>query len=93
MEVDRVDGQRMLSGYGERLVEPLETDAEFRRPVTRVLKVGVVAGARARIDADPDRRAWARRPYRAIWLMASRLRWMPCVSSTSRSRSETFVPV
>ena len=62
MEVDRVDGQRMLSGYGERLVEPLETDAEFRRPVTRVLKVGVVAGARARIDGSrsPCR---ARRPY------------------------------
>ena len=57
MEVDRVDGQRMLGGRRERLVEPLETDAELRRPVAAVLEVVVVAGARARIDTDPDRRA------------------------------------
>ncbi len=56
MEVDRVDGQRVLGGHGERLVEPLETDTEFRRPVARVLQVHVVAGARSRIDSDPDRR-------------------------------------
>ena len=39
-----------------RVVEPLEADPELRRPVAGVLEVLVVAGARARIDADADRR-------------------------------------
>ena len=38
-------------------------------------------------------RPGARRPSRSTWLTASRLIRIGCASRTSRSRSETFVPV
>ena len=94
VEMDGVDREVVASGRGDRLVEPVQADPELGRSVAGVLEMLVVAGADPRIDADPDRRRrGARRPYRSTWLIASRLRWMPWASRTSRSRSETFVPV
>ena len=78
----------------ERLVEAVLVDAELRRPGAAVGEARVVAGAGAGVDPDPDRRGpGARRPTRSIWLTASRLRWIGSGRITSRSRSETFVPV
>ena len=54
MEVDGVDGEVVACRRGQGLVEPLELDAELRRPVAAVLEVGRVAGAAAGVDADPD---------------------------------------
>ena len=74
--------------------EPVLVDPELRRPVAAVGEARVVAGAGGRVDPEPDRPA--RRPPAdpldladRVEVEVDRLRR----GATSRSRSETFVPV
>ena len=94
VEVQRVHDEPVAADGRDRVVEPVLGDAELGRPLAGVGEVLRVAGAGARVDPDADRSGpGARRPSRSSWLTPSRLIRIGWASRTSRSRSETLVPV
>ena len=93
VEVQRVDDEPVAADRIHRVVEPLLGDTELGRPLAGVGEVLRVAGAGPGLTRMPTVRPGARRPTLSSWLTPSRLRRIGCASSTSRSRSDTFVPV